>query len=94
MAIIILPKLPTFLGNFCMVVEIFHPSSEILFGQLLKTFGDFLLVMSSKCSHITILKANVDTYQCDQIWRKFAALAKLKDLGIFKELCSSKYNFE
>ena len=47
-AIIILPKLPTFLGNFCMVVEIFHPSSEILFGQLLKTFGDFLLVISSK----------------------------------------------
>ena len=32
------------LGNFCEVVEIFHFSSEIIFGQLLLTFGDFLLV--------------------------------------------------
>ena len=34
-ATIILPKLPTFLGNFCKVVEIFHFSSEIIFGQIL-----------------------------------------------------------
>ena len=34
----ILPKLPTWLG------KIFHFSSEILLGQLLKTFGNFLLV--------------------------------------------------
>ena len=41
---IILPKLPTFLGNFCRGVEIFHFSSEIIFGQLLLTFGYFYLV--------------------------------------------------
>ena len=34
----------TFLGNFCEVVKIFHFSSGIIFGQLLSTFGDFLLV--------------------------------------------------
>ena len=32
------------LGNFCKIVKIFHFSREILFGQLLQTFGDFLLV--------------------------------------------------
>ena len=38
---LILPKSPTFLGNFCKVVKIYHFSSEIIFGQLLQTFGDF-----------------------------------------------------
>ena len=41
------PKLPTLLGNFSKVVEIFHFASEIIFGQLLLTFGDFLLVTLS-----------------------------------------------
>ena len=36
--------LPTFLGIFCKVVKIFNFASEIIFGQLLQTFGDFLLV--------------------------------------------------
>ena len=31
------------LGNFCKGVKIFHYSREIPFGQLLQTFGDFLL---------------------------------------------------
>ena len=39
-----LPISLTFLGNFCKGVKIYHFSSEILFGQLLKTFGDFNLV--------------------------------------------------
>ena len=34
-----LPKLPTLLCNFCKGVEIFHFSCEIIFGQLLYTFG-------------------------------------------------------
>ena len=29
---------------FCKIVEIFHFSSEIIFGQLFWTFGKFLLV--------------------------------------------------
>ena len=44
LAIINLPKSPTVLGNFCVGAKIFNFSSEILFGQLLWTFGDFSLV--------------------------------------------------
>ena len=38
-ATINLSKSPTFLGNFCKGVKIVHFSSEIIFGQLLLTFG-------------------------------------------------------
>ena len=38
LATIYLPNSPTFLGNYC---KVFHFSSEIIFGQLLLTFGDF-----------------------------------------------------
>ena len=44
LATINLPKSPTFLGNFCKGVKSYHFSSEIIFGQLLQTFGDFFLV--------------------------------------------------
>ena len=44
MVIIILPNSPIFKGNFCKNVKIFHFSSGIIFGQLISTFGDFLLV--------------------------------------------------
>ena len=43
-ATIILSQLPTFFVIFCKGVEIFHFSSEIFFGQLLQTFGNFVLV--------------------------------------------------
>ena len=43
LAAINLPKSPTFLGNFCKGVKIYHFSSETIFGQLLYTFGDFFL---------------------------------------------------
>ena len=39
-----LPKSLTFLGNFWKYVKIFNFSTEIIFGQLLLTFGDFFLV--------------------------------------------------
>ena len=45
LATIYLPKAPTFLGNFCKGVKIYHFCSEIIFGQLLQTFGDFFLVL-------------------------------------------------
>ena len=35
LATINLPKYPTFLGNICKGVKIYHFSSEIIFGQLL-----------------------------------------------------------
>ena len=40
-ATINLPKSPTFLGNFCKGVKIYHFSSKIIFGQLLEMFGNF-----------------------------------------------------
>ena len=40
-ATITLPKLLTFLYNFCKGFKKVNFSSEIIFGQLLKTFGDF-----------------------------------------------------
>ena len=39
-----MPKSSTFLGIFCKGVKNSNFSSEIIFGQLLQTFGDFLLV--------------------------------------------------
>ena len=39
-----LPKSSSFLGNFRKGVTTYHCSSEIIFGQLLQTFGDFFLV--------------------------------------------------
>ena len=41
LATINLPNSPIFLSNFCKGVKINHFSSEIIFGQFLKTFGDF-----------------------------------------------------
>ena len=33
-----------FIGNFCKGVKIYHFYSEIIYRQLLQTFGDFYLV--------------------------------------------------
>ena len=44
LATISLPKSLAFLGNFCKGVKVYHFSIEIIFGQLLQTFGDFYLV--------------------------------------------------
>ena len=44
LATINLPKSLTLLGNFCKGVKINHFSNEIIFGQLLQTFGNFFLV--------------------------------------------------
>ena len=41
-ATIILPKLPTLLGNFCKGVKIIHFSSEIIFGQLYRHLVIFI----------------------------------------------------
>ena len=53
-ATIILPKWPTLLGNFCKGFKNFHFSCEIIFGQLLKTFGDF---------HVVTLIGSIETDQ-------------------------------
>ena len=54
LATINLPKSPTFLDNFWKGVKNYHFSSEIIFGQLLYTFGDNFLVTLS-ISHLLTL---------------------------------------
>ena len=61
LATINLPKSPTFLGNFCKCVKIFNFSSEIIFGQLLQTFGNFLLV--------TLFVTNRSCFLTNWSWR-------------------------
>ena len=47
--IIILPKLPTFLGNFCIGVKIFHFSIEIIFGA---TFIDIWRLFTGHAAYL------------------------------------------
>ena len=51
-ATINLPKSPTFLAIFVRVSKIYHFSIDIIFGQLLQTFGDFFLVTLSTLESI------------------------------------------
>ena len=44
-------KSPTFLGNFCKGVKIYHFSSEIIFRELLLTFGNFFWSHCSLSTH-------------------------------------------
>ena len=57
-----LPKSSTFLSNFCKGVKMYHFPSEVIFGQLLQTFGDFFLV--------TLLAVQVVCYQIIEILSK------------------------
>ena len=72
LAAINLPKSPTFLGNFCKVVKIFHFSSEIILGQLLWTFGDFFLVtlLEANNQNSLVLKCAQDIGSRFKSWRK------------------------
>ena len=63
MATIGLSKSPTFLSNICKGVKIFHFSSEIIFGQLLLTFGDFLLVTLPTSSQTHPAKTSSSLFQ-------------------------------
>ena len=58
LATINLPKSPTFLGNFCKCVIIYHFSSEIIFGQLLQTFFSGHTV-SGPCHYVGIVPKSI-----------------------------------
>ena len=64
LATINLPKSPTVLGNFCVGVKIYHFSSEIIFGQLLWTFGDFSLVTLISRQSLGLRESQSRVYQC------------------------------
>ena len=64
LATIDLPKSPTFLGNFCKGDKIIHFSNEIIFGQLLQTFGDFYMVaLNAMASLINALQSYIITLE-------------------------------
>ena len=76
---IILPKSLTLLGNFCKNVKIIHFSCEIIFGQLLLTFGNFLLVRLSRSQENAIVGAN-PFYIFMNVYRLNEAVAHQKSL--------------
>ena len=57
-------------GNFCKGVKIFNFSSGIIFGQLLQTFVDFLLVTLPVMAHLK--KHLGDVGQCSTFFLNFA----------------------
>ena len=66
LATINLPKSPIFLGNFCKGVKIFNFCSEIIFGQILQTFGDFYW---SLCLQLKLIKwANFVVIKWSQVY--------------------------
>ena len=73
-----LPKSPTFLGNFCKGAKIIQFSNEILFGQLLQTFGDFYLV--------TLLRDpfTFNNYHHYLLIMFFTSKVKLRKLTLFR----------
>ena len=68
LATIILPKYPTFLGNCCKGVKIYHFCSEIFLGQLLWTFVNFLLVTQTYTLNLAIFrKIKLDIFCFDYL---------------------------
>ena len=85
--------LPThILGNFCKSVKIFHFTKEILFGQLLWTFGDFLLVtlnlqgLNKQSQMRNRLKQGLKRERQCWDWRKKQRRSKIKH----ESICISK----
>ena len=78
LATINLPKSPTFKSNFCKGVIIYPFCSEIIFGQLLETFGDFFLVtlvaignFNFRCNHfiggLSVAQNRFGWWQCGHL---------------------------
>ena len=74
LATIILPKSPTFLGNFSIGVKIYHFSSEINFRQLLYTFGQFFWSHWSQGWPITTYLLNKSKSNYGQLMLKRSGL--------------------
>ena len=61
LATISFPKSPNILSNFCKGVKIYHFCSEIIFRQLLQTFGDFFLVTLDLTEGTCLLQQRQDS---------------------------------
>ena len=83
LASINLHKSPTFLSKFCKGVKIFHFSSEIILGQLLWAFGDFLLVTLLTGNGQYMFQINFGHWPVDSVTRlcfQYLALYSNKNL--------------
>ena len=57
------------LRSFCKGVKMFHFSNDIIFGQLLKTFGNFLLVtLMTALADIRSIQINYFSRQTHQLF--------------------------
>ena len=84
LALINLPKSPTFRGYFCKGVKIYHFSSEIIFGQLLQTFGDFFWshwLWHRKGNNRIHVSSSVSIAKSNFAWTHF--VAKFKSFNIY-----------
>ena len=92
LAIINLPKSPTFLGNFCKGVKSFLCLVKSFLGNFYRHLTIFIW------SHCVGSKTgrNFPTWdQCDQIWRIYATLAKVyQSFANFRQIipCLEKYS--
>ena len=73
-----LSKSPTFLSIFCKGVKIYHFSSEIIFRQLLYTFGNFFW---SHCSHQSRIY---------QIVKEFLSVRAIPSCKVVKRFVATK----
>ena len=89
LATINLPKSPTFSGNFWKGVKIYHFSSELIFGQLLSTFGHFFLVtLMVRCPvyYVQIFKIDVIFRDHDDETSVLEAAKKLNEVKCMRGL--------
>ena len=68
LATIKLSKSPTFFGNFCKGVKTDHSSREIIFGQLLETFGDFFWSDNLSFLQLVCQPSLFITTFCSDMW--------------------------
>ena len=77
-----LPKSPTFKGNFSKWVKIFNFSNEIIFGQLLQTFGNFFLVtLNSNNDQKMVRLVHTTLWICCYLRQKVAFLQRDRKLS-------------
>ena len=100
LATTILPNLPTFYGNFCKGVNIFHFSSEIIFGQLsiniwqlLSGHTDWRTWKGEEMINLTIVCTRTSDISIHDIWVVAECFWKL-DVCLYLLFISIFFSFQ
>ena len=89
-----LTQIAHILGNFCKGIEIFNFSCEIIFGQLLYTFGDYLLVTLAAlgCAVTCHLRRRTNivrlmecSWKFKVIWSSISKRGKMEEVWMLNE---------